>query len=89
MTKNTKGFIAVVAIAVVATSAYVAYKKFVGSKNTYAKYLIKWNYTSTALSVLLTFGEDYLKAWYKAAKEKQPSFSLNGANYNTQGGKKL
>ena len=55
-------------------------------KNIYALTIVKagkaFNYPT-----LITFEEEYLKAWSDAVKSNSETFSLNGKNYSTKGGK--
>lgn len=39
------------------------------------------------ISFLLTAQDDYIKAWYKAAKAGEQTFAFNGKTYLTAGGK--
>lgn len=47
---------------------------------------ITTNYNS-AYSTLMSFGDDYLKAWYVAVKSGSATFKLNNQTYSTSGGK--
>lgn len=84
MNNTTKGIIAVLAIGALVYGAYVlTYDK----KHRYATLIIQLGKYQGGVVALHTFGEDYLKAWAKAAKKNQSTFTLNGVTYNTQGGK--
>jgi hypothetical protein len=85
MTKNQKGFLVVGAIAAL---AFVLYRASNPSKTNQIKYLISGNYTSGTLSDLMNMGDDYIKAWYQAAKDSKDSFTVASATYNTKGGTK-
>lgn len=86
MTKNQKGIIAVL---VTASIVIAGWKMISSGKKAQVTYLVKNNFSSGTVDDLMTFGNDYIKAWHKAAKAGQPSFLLNGISYNTKGGKKL
>lgn len=86
MTSTTKGIITVL---VVGGIGYLAYKKlFQDNKKKYAQAIVLAGKSSN-FDKLITFGEDYLKAWDKAIKNKAETFSLNGSTYKTQGGTKI
>ena len=55
-------------------------------KNMYALTIVKAG-KSFNYPILMTFDEEYLKAWADAIKSKSETFSLNDKNYSTQGGK--
>jgi hypothetical protein len=86
MTKNTKGFLVVLAVV---ASAYVAYRLSHPSKSIQVSYLIKNNYTTGSPAQLMGMGDDYILAWYKAARKQGTSFELGGKQYNTKGGQAI
>jgi hypothetical protein len=69
--------------------AFVAYQLFFAKgKKFYAQYLVNKAFYKSGLDNLLDLGgEEFLKAWYEAAKINAPEFTLNGKTYITQGGK--
>jgi hypothetical protein len=85
MNKNTKGIIAVLAVAAVTV---VAVRLLFKSKRAYASVIIKAGKAQNYV-MLLSFDENYLRAWAKAVKKGQDTFTVNGNSYNTTGGKKL
>lgn len=86
MTKNIKTIAIVVGIVGV---GYFAYKFFfVKSKEAMAKEIIALGYYNQGLNGLLSFGDDFIKAWYEGVKKGDKTFTLSGVSYNTQGGKK-
>jgi hypothetical protein len=64
---------------------YAAYRYFNNTKKAYATIIVRGG-ASANFDKLLTFDKPYLKAWSMAVKSKQPSFTLNGLIFNTQGG---
>lgn len=86
MTSSTKNVIAVLAAA---TSIVLLYKLAFSGKRYQVRWLIKNNYSTGTPEDLMSFGTDYIKAWYKAARAGQPSFLLNQENYSSKGGKKI
>jgi hypothetical protein len=86
MSKNAKG---IVAVLVVLGIAAVVYTQLKPSKKAKASYLISGNYTTMTLAQLLSMGDDYVNAWYDAAKSSAASFLVNGKSYNIQGGKAI
>ena len=84
MNSTTKGIITVL---IVGGIGYLAYKKFFQDKKAfYARKIAEAGKASNE-TVLKTFGEDYLKAWYKGIKSGADSFTYKNAQYNTDGGK--
>ena len=85
MNSTLKG---VITILVVGGVVYASYKfLFKDKKKMYADLIIaKGKYTSS-IDNLLSFGEDYLKEWYLAAKKGEETLTLKGVTYKTQGGK--
>ena len=57
------------------------------AKESAVDYLIKHRFTKGKKETMMSFGDDYLAAWHKAAKENNVEFELNGKIYLTQGGK--
>lgn len=86
MTKNQRGFVVVLIAG--ALGYYVYRRQFPGKRNQ-IHYLISGNFTQGTIAQLMEFGDDYIKAWYQAATDGKPSFSINGANYNVKGGKAI
>lgn len=94
MNKNVKGVI--VAIVVLGVG-YAAYKIFLKKKTVPAQppvsktgmvsFIIQNNYSGGTPPELMAFGDDFITAWYAAAKAMQSTFSYNGRSYNTSGGK--
>jgi LPXTG-motif cell wall-anchored protein len=72
----------IIGIALIAGGIYLFTRN---KKNIYALTIVKagksFNYPT-----LMTFDEEYLKAWANAIKSKSDVFVLNGKNYSTQGG---
>lgn len=73
-------------IGVYAVVAYGAYYMFF-SKHAYAKTIKNAGRYNGSLEDLKTFGANFLKPWAKAAKDNQPTFTFDGKQFNTQGGK--
>lgn len=80
---KNKTIIWAVAIGVVGFATYQLYF----SKSAYAKTIVKNNKYSGGVSQLLTFDMAFLRAWSRAAKRNEESFSYKGKTYNTQGGR--
>lgn len=84
MNNTSKGIIAILVVGGLVFATYkLTMKK---SKRKMAQYINKKGYHSD-IGTLLSFGDDYIEAWYKAAKKDASTFSLNGVSYNTKGGK--
>lgn len=83
MNDNTKGAIAVIGLLSVGAAAYFFFKD---KKKKYARVIIDSGNASN-MAILITFGEDYLKAWAKAIKKGESTFSVGSNNYNVKGGK--
>jgi hypothetical protein len=66
----------------------VGYYFYTDTVNYHATQIAKSGKSSN-LNVLLTFEKGYLKAWHKAIVKKQTTFTYNGKNYATQGGKQV
>ncbi len=64
------------------------YWKLSHSKRAYAKTIIRLNGSTGSLAALMTFDEEFLKSWARALQKGKQSFSVNGGEYNTTGGKK-
>ena len=62
--------------------------KTVHNKSFYVEYLVQ-NGKANKGSVegMMNFGDDYLRAWYEAAKKNYPTFTVNNKIYLTHGGK--
>lgn len=89
MNKNLKGAIVVIVVLGVGYAVYriTRPKSTKVSKSAMVAYLIQNNYFGSTPDVLMTFGDDFVAAWYAAAKAMQSTFSYNGKSYNTGGGK--
>jgi hypothetical protein len=87
--KNKKGLITVLVVVGVAIVAYKMFgkKKEVQDKGWYARNIIQRGYYTSGITNLMTFNEDYLKAWSDAATQNLPVFIYDGKNHSTQGGK--
>lgn len=83
MTKNQKGFVVVL---IAGALGYLVYRKQFPSKRNQIHYLISGNFTTTNINELLSRGDDYIKAWFMAAKDGKQTFVLTGTSYNVQGG---
>lgn len=83
MTKTTKG---IVTVSVIAVLGFGAYRLFYKTKRQKVKYLIEGNYSQGTEAELMAFGDDYIDAWYKAAKDGRDSFALGTGMYHTKGG---
>jgi hypothetical protein len=86
MSKNMKG---ILVVAVIAGLGYLAYKQAKPGKRNQVHYLIAGNYTGATIADLLGMGDDYIAAWYKAAKDGKASFTLSSGTYNVKGGKAI
>lgn len=84
MSSTTKGIITVLTVGVVGYAAY--YFLLMDKKGFYAKRIVEAGKSSNA-ETLKTFDQDFLKAWYTAAKRGEETFSVRGKTYSTQGGK--
>lgn len=73
-------------IGVYAAVAYGAYYMFF-SKKAYAKKIKDAGKYNGTVESLTEFGADFLRSWSKAASKNEPTFTLKGKTYNTQGGK--
>lgn len=74
----------IVLLIVVGLAAYL-YTTLNPSKNKMVTYLVSKGFASD-LSGLLKLGDDYIKAWYKAAKDGYAQFTLGNKTYKTNGG---
>ncbi len=58
------------------------------NRSFYVSYLISNNYAEPRQQdFLMSANEDYIIAWYKAAKNSQVQFPLDGKLYNVKGGR--
>lgn len=85
MTKNKTGIITVIAIAGIALAAWHLTHQ---NSKAYAKQIIKLG-GADGYSKLLTFDQDFLKAWSKAISKGKGDFSYKNETYRTQGGTKI
>lgn len=83
MNKNVKGAIAVV---IFVGLVFIAYKQVVPGKKRKVEYIVDHGYHSS-VNTLLSFDDDYIDAWYKAAKAGSETFQVNGGTYRTKGGR--
>ena len=74
-------------VAVDGAIVYVGYRMVVPSKKKKIAFLIENNYSQGTPNVLSGFEDDFVAAWYKAAKAKDDTFNYNGKNYKTIGGR--
>lgn len=89
MNKNAKGVLVVLAVLGLAGISYGIYfylKKDSVTKAQKIQYLVANNYTTGTPLQLGSFGDDYISAWYAAAKAMHPTFLLAAKTYNTNGG---
>lgn len=86
MSKNAKG---ILVLLIVAGVCYTGYTQFFPSKAKKVRFLIQNNYSGGTTAELMAFGDDYIQAWWAAAKKGDLIFSLAGKNYNTKGGKSI
>jgi hypothetical protein len=78
----------VIVVALVAIAGFFSYKMLFPSKTTMAQYIIANNFTSGTLAQLMAFEDDYIKAWYSAAKKGGDFFTYKSETYLTKGGTK-
>jgi hypothetical protein len=84
MNNTTKGIIAVLVVgALVFATMKLTTKK---SKRKMAEFIVDSGNHGN-VDTLVSFGDDYIEAWFKAAKKGVETFTLNGVSYNTKGGK--
>jgi hypothetical protein len=84
MNNTTKGIIAVLVVGgLVFATIKLTTKK---SKRKMAEFIVDSGNHSN-VETLVTFGDDYIEAWFKATKKGLESFTLKGVSYNTKGGK--
>lgn len=96
MNKNLKGLVVVAIVGLVAFSAYTYYRNEkrrivtpdFSSKESIASYLVNHGLASDS-KVLLTFDEEYLRAWAEAAEKGTINFTYNGKLYALKGGRAL
>ena len=83
MNKKSNTTMIVIGLAVIGVGIYLFTKN---KKNMYALTIVKagksFNYPT-----LMTFDEEYLKAWADSVKSNSDIFVVNGKNYSTKGGK--
>lgn len=83
MNKKSNTTMIVIGLAIVVGGIYLFTRD---KKNMYALTIVKagksFNYPT-----LMTFDEEYLKAWADAVKSNSETFVVNGKNYSTKGGK--
>lgn len=83
MNSTTKGIISVV---IVGALVYGVYMLTYGKKHHYATIILKFGKSTGTMAQLHTFDEKFLKSWAKASMRNEPTFTLDGKVYNTQGG---
>lgn len=84
MNKNTKGILAVLIVGGIVFAVYQLTRK--KTKKEMVEFITKSGYHPNP-DALMTLGDDYIQAWFFAAKKDEPSFMLDGKKYKTQGGK--
>ena len=91
--KNKRGFIVVALVVALGATTYLILRhlKVVPSLTKLEKInAIVLNpaskMDSSDINGMMTFGDDYINAWYDGLKAKQQTFLLNGKQYYTQGG---
>jgi hypothetical protein len=80
MNNNTKSIIVLVVFAGVGFYVYTNTKRY------YANVIVNKGKYGSGVDALMTFDKDFLKVWSKASKKNEPTFTLNGKIFNTQGG---
>lgn len=83
MNSTTKGVVTILALAAVAGGVWFLLLR---NKKRHAATIVKEG-KSANYSTLLTFDEPFLRAWAKAAKAGNDTFTFEGKTYNTDGGK--
>lgn len=86
MNKNSKVITGIVVAGGLAALYFLVLKPKLMSTERAINIIIKKGYAENR-TVLKTFGEDYLKAWGKAAQKEDDTFVYNGRTYLTQGGR--
>lgn len=82
MNKKTAFFIGLYAVL-----AYGGWYLYTNSKKAYAHKILNAGLSGGGEAALLGFEKEYLKAWAMAAKSGAQTFTYNGVNYNSKGGK--
>lgn len=85
MNSNLKGILATL---VVATIGYVLYKKVIVPKSKKVQLIIDKGYYTSGEKNLIAFDDEFINAWYEAAKKDAPQFTIKNVNYLTKGGRK-
>jgi hypothetical protein len=94
--KNKHGLVVVVVVVAIAATAYFIIKSKKGKKEPTTKSEKVNAIIADPISGLdgsnyfdlMSYGDDYISAWYAAVKAVQQYFFLNGLKYNTVGGKR-
>lgn len=86
MNKNSKLVTGLVVVGGLAAIYFLVLRPKLMSAERAVNIIIKKGYAENR-TVLKTLGEDYLKAWGKAALKGDDTFTYNGRTYLTQGGK--
>lgn len=84
MNKKTAFFIGLYAVV-----AYGAWYLYSNTKKAYINKILKEGLAGGGEAALLGFEKEYLKAWAMAAKTGAQTFTYNGINYNSKGGKAI
>ena len=85
MNSNFKGILATL---VVVAIGYVLYKKVIVPKSKKVQLIIDKGYYTSGEKNLVAFDDEFINAWYEAAKTDAPQFTINNVNYLTKGGRK-
>jgi hypothetical protein len=80
---------AILYVGIYAVVAYGAWYLYNNTKKAYAAIILKAGMAGGGEAALLAFDKAYLKPWAMAVKAKAASFTYNGVNYNTNGGKAI
>ena len=82
--KKEHGVWIALAIAVLGAATYFLFRN---NKKRYAGIIVNMGASSQPLAWLITLDEGFLKAWVNGLNSGAVTFSYQGKNYNTSGGK--
>jgi len=91
MGKAAKAFLITALVAFTIIGGYILIKKKSSpvTKEQQAEFLSANGFSQGSVQWLMSLGNDYIAAWYNAAKSNQQSFVLSGSTYAVHGGESI
>ncbi|HEX4850073.1 MAG TPA: hypothetical protein VFV08_04660 [Puia sp.] len=91
MGKGAKAFLITAIVAFTLIGGYILLKKKNAplTKEQQAEFLSANGFSQGSVQWLMSLGDDYIGAWYNAAKAGQKSFVLSGSTYSVSGGEAI